>query len=400
MRRVKKFQGLAVACGAVVALAFLVGAWAAPAVAGEPLKIGASISTTGTYSKPGRYLQEGYLLWEKEVNERGGLLGRPVKMIIYDDKSEPATAVKLYEKLITDDKVDMVIGPYSSPITNAASVVSEKHKMVMFASMAATTSIWERGFKYLFMNISPAEVYLEGVLDIAAEKGLKTVAIINEDTLFSKAAAAGSAKIAQQKGLKVVFRDAYPKGTPDFSALLAKVKAVNPDVLLAGTYFDDAVAIARQMRELDVNPKMYGVTVGGDLPEFYDLLKTTAEYVYGSTQWESTLPYPGVKEFVEAYKKMWGHEPQYHGAAGYNGGLLVEKAIREAGSLDSDKLRNALLKMKTITMFGDYEVDERGFQIGHKMVLLQWIEGKRVVVWPKAVAQRAPAFPTPPWSKR
>ncbi len=385
---------------AIIGAVTLALAWAVAAGAAEPLNIGASISTTGTYSKPGNYTREGYLLWEKHVNERGGLLGRPVKMVIYDDKSEPATAVKLYEKLITEDKVDMVIGPYSSPITNAASVVSEKHKKLMVASLAATTSIWERGFKYLFMTISPAEVYLEGAIDIAAQKGLKTVAIINEDTLFSKAAASGSAKLAEQKGMKVVFREAYPKGTSDFSALLVKIKALNPDVLLGGTYFDDAVAISRQMKELDVNPKMYGITVGGDLPEFYDLLKKTAEYVYGSTQWEANLPFPGIKEFVESYKKMWGHDPQYHSAAGYNGPLILEKAIREAGSLDPDKLRSVLLKMKTTTLFGDYEVDERGFQIGHKMVLLQWIDGKRVTVWPKQVAQREPVFPTPPWNKR
>ena len=391
---------LSAGCAAVLGMVIAMAMGVAPAAAGEPLKIGASISTTGTYSKPGKYTQEGYLLWEKHVNERGGLLGRPVKMVIYDDRSEPATAVKLYEKLITEDKVDMVVGPYSRPITNAVSVVSEKHKKLMVASLAATTSIWERGFKYLFMTISPAEVYLEGAIDIAAQKGLKTVAIINEDTLFSKAAASGAGKLAEQKGMKVVFREAYPKGTSDFSALLIKIKALNPDVLLGGTYFDDAVAITRQMKVLDVNPKIYGVTVGGDLPEFYDLLKKTADYVYGSTQWEPSLPFPGIKEFVESYKKMWGHDPQYHSAAGYNGPLILEKAVREAGSLDPDKLRGVLLKMKTTTMFGDYEVDERGFQIGHKMVLLQWMDGKRVTVWPKPVAQREPVFPTPPWSKR
>jgi branched-chain amino acid transport system substrate-binding protein len=385
---------------AILALAVGTAIWAAPAAAGEPLKIGASISSTGTYSKPGKYTQEGYLLWEKQVNERGGLLGRPVKMIIYDDKSDPATSVKLYEKLITEDKVELVVGPYSSPVTNAASVVSEKHKMPMVASLAATTSIWERGFKYLFMTISPAEVYLEGVVDIAAQKGLKTVAVINEDTLFSKAAAAGGAKLAEQRGMKVVFRDAYPKGTSDFATVLSKIKAANPDVLLVGSYFDDAVAIARQMKELDVNPKMYGVTVGGDLPEFYQQLGKTAEYVYGSTQWEASLPFAGIKEFVEAYKKMWNHEPVYHSAAGYNGVLILEKAIREAGSLDRDKLRDILLKMKTTTIFGNYQVDERGFQIGHKMVIIQWLDGKKVPVWPKDVAEREAVYPTPPWSKR
>src|SRR5215472_3712703 len=257
----------------VVAAAF--AAWAAPIQAQE-LRVGASISLTGTYAKPGKYTQEGYLLCEKDINDKGGLLGKQVKFVIYDDKSEPPTAIKLYEKLITEDKVELVMGPYSSPVTNAASTVSEKYQKLMMASLAATTSIWERGYKYLFMTISPAEVYLEGLVDLAVQHGLKTIAVINEDTLFSKAAASGTIELAMKKGMQVVFQEAYPKGTTDFTPLLIKIKSLNPDVIAAGSYFDDAVATSRQMKELDVNPKMYGVTVGGDLPEFYQLLGKTA----------------------------------------------------------------------------------------------------------------------------
>jgi branched-chain amino acid transport system substrate-binding protein len=383
----------------VVLLALLVAGLAAPLEAQE-IKVGASISLTGTYAKPGKYTQEGYLLCEKDINDRGGLVGRKVRFTIYDDRSDPATAIKLYEKLITEDKVDLVLGPYSSPVTNAASTVSEKYKKVMMATLAATTSIWERGFKYLFMTISPAEVYLEGLVDLAAERGLKSIAVINEDTLFSKAAAKGTIELAKKKGMQVVFHEAYPKGTTDFSALLIKIKSLNPDVIAAGSYFDDAVATTRQMKELDVNPRMYGVTVGGDLPEFYDLLKKTAEYVYGSSQWEKTLPYPGIKEFVANYEKMWNREPGYHAAAAYGGCQIFAEAVKRANSLDSDKIREQLLKLKTTTIFGDYEVDERGFQIAHKMVLHQWQDGKKVVVWPASVAGGKPLYPTPPWSRR
>src|SRR6185295_4343491 len=176
--------------GTILAAAALLG-WTSPAGAQE-LRVGASISLTGTYAKPGKYTQEGYLLCEKQINDKGGLLGKQIKFVVYDDKSEPPTAIKLYEKLITEDKVELVMGPYSSPVTNAASTVSEKYKKLMMASLAATTSIWERGYKYLFMTISPAEVYLEGLVDLAAQNGLKTIAVINEDTLFSKAAANGT----------------------------------------------------------------------------------------------------------------------------------------------------------------------------------------------------------------
>src|SRR5712664_815191 len=257
-----------------LALVALVADSALPAAAQGPIRIGASLSLSGTYAKLGKNQHEGYQQCEKELNAKGGLLGRKIQFVVYDDQSLPATAVRLYEKLITEDKVDGVMGPYSSPVTEAAANVTEKYKEVMVSPLAATTSIFRKGRKYIFMVISPAEVYLEGLVDIAAKRGLKTVAVVNEDTLFSKAAASGAVEMAKKKGLQLVLQEAYPKGNTDFSALLVKLKAANPDIIAAATYFDDAVAITRQMRELNVNPKMFAVTVGGDIPEFYTLLKT------------------------------------------------------------------------------------------------------------------------------
>jgi branched-chain amino acid transport system substrate-binding protein len=383
---------------ALVAIGLLTDAL--PIQAQTPIKIGASLSLTGTYAQPGSYQKEGYELCAEHLNAKGGMLGRKVEFVMYDDQSTPATAVRLYEKLITEDKVDAVMGPYSSPITEAVANVSEKYQKVLVSPLAATTSIFRKGRKYIFMVISPAEAYLEGLVDMAAKRGLKTVAIVNEDTLFTKASAVGVAEIAKKKGMQVVFQEAYPKGNTDFSALLVKMKAANPDVIAASTYFDDAVAITRQMKELNVNPKMYGVTVGGDLPKFYDLLKQNAEYVYGSTQWEASLPYPGQKEFVDAYQKKFGHEPVYHSAAGYAGCVIYAESVRRAGTLDSDKVREQLLKLETRTFFGDYKVDADGFQTAHKMVMFQWLDGKKVTVWPDELAGGKPRFPTPLWNQR
>jgi branched-chain amino acid transport system substrate-binding protein len=372
-----------------------------PVNAQTPIKIGASMSVTGTYAKPGTYQKQGYDVCIDELNAKGGILGRKVELVIYDDQSTPATAVRLYEKLITEDKVDAVMGPYSSAVSEAVANVTEKYKKVMVAPLAATTSIFKKGRKYIFMVITPAENYLDGLIDMAAKRGLKTVAIINEDTLFPKASAAGTAEAAKKRGMQVVLQEAYPKGNTDFSALLVKIKAANPDVIAAGTYFDDAVAITRQMKELNVNPKMFGLTVGGDLPEFYDLLKQNAEYTYGSTQWDESLPYPGQKEFLAAYKaKFKGQEPSYHTAAGYAGCLIYAEAVKKAGTLDADKVRDQLLKMEIKTAFGDYKVEPDGFQIAHKMVMLQWQDGKRIVVWPDDLANGKPRYPTPEWGKR
>jgi branched-chain amino acid transport system substrate-binding protein len=382
-----------------VALALAAGS-AVPATAQGPIRIGASLSLTGTYAKLGKNQHEGYQLCEKDLNAKGGLLGRKIQFVVYDDQSMPATAVRLYEKLITEDKVDAIMGPYSSPVTEAAVNVTEKYKKVMVAPLAATTSIFKKGRKYIFMVISPAEVYLEGLIDMAARRGLKTVAVVNEDTLFSKAAASGAVELAKKKGMQVVFQEAYPKGNTDFSALLTKLKATNADVLAAATYFDDAVALTRQMKELNVNPKMYGVTVGGDLPEFYDTLKQNAEYIYGATQWEHTLPYPGNQEWFDTYKKEFSHEPSYHSAAGYAGCLIYAEAAKRANSLDADRVREQLLKLEMRTIFGDYKVDADGFQVAHKMVTFQWQKEKKATVWPDDLAQGKPLFPTPPWTSR
>jgi branched-chain amino acid transport system substrate-binding protein len=382
-----------------VAIALAVGG-VVPATAQGPIRIGASLSLTGTYAKLGKNQHEGYQLCEKDLNAKGGLLGRKVQFVVYDDQSMPATAVRLYEKLITEDKVDAIMGPYSSPVTEAAVNVTEKYKKVMVAPLAATTSIFKKGRKYIFMVISPAEVYLEGLVDMAAKRGLKTVAVVNEDTLFSKAAASGAVELAKKRGLQVVYTEAYPKGNTDFSALLTKLKAANADVLAAATYFDDAVALTRQMKELNVNPKMYGVTVGGDLPEFYDTLKQNAEYIYGATQWEPTLPYPGNQEWFDAYKKEFGHDPSYHSAAGYAGCVIYAEAAKRANSLDADKVREQLLKLETRTIFGDYKVDADGFQVAHKMVTFQWQKEKKATVWPDELAKAKPLFPTPPWTSR
>jgi branched-chain amino acid transport system substrate-binding protein len=385
----------------------LVGAAAAVALFGiseaeaqAPIKIGASLSLTGTYAKPGTYQKEGYEVCADELNAKGGLLGRKVEFVMYDDQSSTQTAQRLYEKLITEDKVEAVMGPYSSGITESVAGISEKYKKVMVSPLAATTSIFRQGRKYIFMVISPAEFYLEGLVDMGAKRGLKTIAIINEDTLFPKATVVGTEELAKKRGLQVVLREAYPKGNTDFSALLVKIKAVNPDIIAAATYFDDAVAITRQMKELNVNPKMFGVTVGGDIPEFYTLLKQNAEYVYGSTQWDEVLPYPGQKEFLSAYQKRFKHEPSYHAAAGYAGCLIYAEAVKRAKSLDADPVRAELLKLKIRTAFGDYAVDQDGFQTAHKMVMIQWQDGKRVVVWPDDLASGKLRFPTPPWSQR
>ncbi len=395
-------------------LATLLTSFFATAEAQRPIWIGVSVGVTGQFAALGQNQVRGHQLCTKDANSKGGVLGRKVELILEDDQSQAANAVRIYEKLLTEDRVDAVLGPYSSPITEAVADVTERYRMPMIATGAATTSIFKKGRKYAFMLLSPAEVYLEGLVDLAAKKGLRTFAVIFEDTIFPKAIAQGAADLAKKHGLQVALIESYPKGTTDFAAIVAKVKAVNPDVLGAATYFQDAVAITRQLKELDANPRMYGVTVGGDLPKFYETLGKAAEFVYGATQWEPDLvtlraggmipiarQYPGAREFVEEHRKEFpGADLSYHTAQGYASCQILLEAIKRAGSLGGDKIRDVLLKLDFNSVYGRFQVDQDGFQVAHKMVMFQWQDAKKAIVWPDDLAPGKPRFPTPPWSQR
>ena len=397
----------------VLAAAFL--AARSPAVGQTPsMRIGVSVGTSGQYAALGQNQVRGHQLCVKDANEKGGALGRKIELLVEDDQSQPAVAVRLYEKLITQDKVDAVLGPYSSPITEAVADLVERHKLPMVATGAATTSIFRKGRKFVFMLLSPAEVYLEGFVDVAAKRGLRTLALIYEDTIFPKAIAQGAAEMARRKGFQAVRLESYPKGTTDFGPVLQKIAAANPDALGAATYFEDSIAITRQAKELNLNVRMFGVTVGGDLPKFHETLGKAAEFVYGASQWEPDLvtlragglipiarQYPGAREFVEAHTREFpGTGISYHTAQGYAACQVLLEAIKRAGSVDGEKVRAALARLDMHTAFGAFKVDGDGFQIAHRMVMFQWQDGKKVIVWPEELAPGKPRFPTPPWSQR
>src|SRR5262245_23682737 len=380
-----------------LATASVVGTTGA-SLAQQPIQLGASISITGRDAVQGGYVREGYLLCQKHVNEKGGVLGRPIQLVIHDDASEGQAAIRIYEKLIMEDKVDAVLGPYGSPITEAVADVTERHRKVMVAPAAGTTAIWEKGRRYLIMVLSPLEASTEGTIDLAARNGLKTIGVVG--ALARPAIAKGALEVAKKKGLEVVLHDMFPIGTTDFSAILSKVKSAKPDALVVGAPPADAIAITRQMRELDVNVKMYGVTPGGSFPDYQNALGKTAEFVYAGSYWDAGLPYPGNQEFVAAYQKEFSRAPASNSASSYAGCQLVVDAVKRAGSLDSDRVRGEILKLKTKTVFGDFAVDERGYQIGHKAITVQWQDGKAVVIWPDEAATGKPRFPTPPWGQR
>jgi len=390
---------LSVVCLASVSVIGLWGPWAA---AEQSIRIGTSLSITGKqYSAQAGYCREGYLLCQKHVNAERGAIGRQIELVIYDDGSDEKMAARNYEKLITEDKVDAVLGPYGSAITEAVADVTEKHRMLMIAPTAGTSSIWEKGRRYLIMMLSPVEGQPEGLLDLAARNGFTRVAVIKLDGLVANAQAKGASEWAKKKGLELVFAETYPTATADFSDILKRVKAATPDVLMAASVrLDDLVKITRQMREVDLNVKMFSSVPYGLLPDYYKQLGKEAEFVYSGSFWDTGLPYPGNREFVAAYEKEFNRAPSVQSAASYAGCRLLVETIRQTTSLESDKIRDALLALRTKTVLGDFAVDDRGFQIAHQAITIQWQDGRQMTVWPDEVVSAKPRLPTPPWTER
>jgi branched-chain amino acid transport system substrate-binding protein len=371
----------------------------APA-ATEPIKVGASLSLTGQYERTGKDLQQAYDLWVEHVNAKGGLMGRKVDLKVYDDQSQPETAAKLYEKLITDDKVDLLMGPYSTAVTLTATTATEKAKFPMLAAGASGSQIWGRGYKYVFGFYSQAPTYSDGALEMAKAKGHKTVALVNEDTAFPIDVVKGAEAKAKALGLEVVFAEKYAKGTTDFSTLVAKLKAKNPDVLIGGTYLPDSTGIIRAAKDAGWTAKLMFFTVGPALPDFGKNMGKDAAFILGNTEWESIIKAPGIDKFIADYTAKYKTAPGYHAAGGYASGQVLEAVVEKAKSLDREKLREAYATVETETVFGPYKVDAEGRQVGKPNFMIQWQDDKRQVVWPEKFATAPAQLPVPAWNSR
>lgn len=364
--------------------------------------IGGAISLTGQYAEPAGRQANSIKLWVDEVNARGGLLGHKVVLRLLDDKSDTQTSIKLYEKLITEDKVDLVLGPYSSGITEAVANVTERYKMPFVAYGASSTPIWEKGRKFIFNIVAPAESFQKGGVYLAKQIGVTKAAVIGQDSLFPRQSGAGAKEWAKKLGIEVVLEENYPAKQTDFTALLQKISAAGAEAVFSNSYFADAAAQLRQMRELNINFKLFSSTVGPALPNFPEQLGPTADYVLGFSLWEplpTVLGYPGMKEFIEQYEKRYHEKPNYHAGSAYGALQVTEAAVKKAGGFDGEKLREALATIDVQTVFGRYKVDAKGMN-SHEGLTFQILKGKRRVVWPEKWAETKPELPMPEWSKR
>jgi branched-chain amino acid transport system substrate-binding protein len=375
------------------------------------LRFGAAVALTGANSNEGKLTQDGYNFWKKTVNDAGGLtVGTQRYMVdikVYDDESSPDTSAKLTEKLITDDKVNFVLGPYGTSQTLSASAVTEKYKMPMVEANGAAEAIFNRGFRYVFSPMTPAKFYLRGIVDACLDKDptIKTIALLADNDAFSVEVADGTQSYAKEKGLTVVYYEKVPADTKDVSAQLTQIKPKNPDLFISSGHYASAALVMKQSKELKFNPKAFGFSVGPALPQFTDSLKADAEYVFGGTQWTPSLKFQDEQfgtaaDYATKFKAFAGYDPAYQNAESTCAGQCFQQAIAKAGSIDSEKVRDALATLQFKSFFADVKFDSRGINVDKPMAAEQIQNGKKVTVWPKEAASGDIKYPTPPWDKR
>ncbi len=356
---------------------------------GNVVVMGGTVSQTGRYVEPAGRIHNGQKLYVEEMNAGGGLLGHKVELKIYDDKSDRRTAIELYQKLITEDKVDLVLGPYSSTLADAVANIMERYKRPFIPPGASSPVIWQRGRKYVFSNpIVIAQDRQKGALHLAAQIGVKRIAVIGEGSLFPRQATEGVLEWAKMLGLKVVLVESYRKGQTDFIAVLKRIEKSGAEAIFSNGYYNDTVAQVRQLRELDINVKMFAATVGPALPKFVEELGSVAEYVVGNSQWEPKpiLGHPGIKEFIGNYERRFGKTPNYHAAGGYSALQIFAAAVKRAGRFDPEKVREALASIEVQAIRGRWKANEQGLSTIEGLTI-QIQNGKRVIVSPAHQAE-------------
>ena len=370
----------------------------APAISAEnPIKVGATVSLEGKYVETSRMIKYGYEMWESQVNQKGGILGRKVELILYDDKSRPDLVRKYYSKLIEEDGVELVLSPYGTPLTLVASEITEKHKKVMIACGSAAAKPWERGFKYLFGIYALADRYFISFHDVIARRGFKTVAIVHEDNVFNIAIGNAAARWAERFGLQVIYKKSFTDGNAQLPSIIKNLKDKNADGVIFSAYPPDSYMFIDELKRENYKPRALGMTIVPTYPQFYQKVGAFAEGIFGISQWESDerIPFPGTKKFISDFKEFTGQIPSYHAGSAFAECQLLEQAIRKANEINHEKIREYIYALDTMTVIGRFKVDHTGRQIGHNPILIQWQNGKKEIVHPRKMKTKDPVFSLP-----
>ncbi|MCG5214051.1 amino acid ABC transporter substrate-binding protein [Streptosporangium sp. KLBMP 9127] len=373
-----------------------------------PVKVGISLPLTGDFSEPGKGVQEGYQVWADQVNKAGGLLGRKVELLFRDDASDPNRVVSDYESMITQDKVNLVFGPFSTRLVIPAAEVAESYDMLFVEPAGAAKEVFEQGFKNLFYA-APAVAddhynYLaEYIIALPADRRPKTAAYASLDDPFAQGTAYGLRDKLAAAGIKTVADEVYPPETTDFAPIAAKIAAAKADIVVGGTQFEDSVGLVRALQELGSQPKLAAFSTGPTLQEFPEAVGGAVEHILSPVGWSVSSGFSGNDAFVKRYKEMFKNEPNEDAANGYTVGQIVEAAVKAVGCVDpvaecQGKLADHIRGGKFDTIVGPLTFDDQGRPEAAHMIQ-QYVDGKVEIVLPEgSKAQTSKlVFPKKEW---
>lgn len=408
----KGFGAVAVAAAFALAAGYGTGARAE----GDTIVLGAAVSQTGKYATNGKHTANGYDLAIERINKMGGVKigdkSYQLSVKYYDDESDAARAAELTERLVNQDGIKFILGPYGSPITAAMAPITEKYKVPMVEGNGASRGIFSKGYRYVFAVLSTSDQYLSSAVDLAAEKAQEagkdpselTLALAMGDDNFSQDVRAGILEAAKKYNMKVVIDDKLPDAFTDMSATLTKVKAVRPDVLLVSGHDKGALTASRQIAEMRVYAPMLAMT-HCDSADIIGEIGAGAAFTLCASQWAPSLSYTGkwmgsAEDYKKDFTEKFGYEPPYQAAESTASVLTFADAFERAGSLDTAKVRDAIAATDLETFFGRIDFDETGKNIAKPMVLFQVLDGEYAVVAPTKWATSKAVYPAPTWDDR
>ena len=376
-----------------------------PGPATAPIRIGGSLSLTGSWGEAGRWVKGGYDAWLEEINKRGGLLGRSVQMIVYDNESNTDKAVTYYERAITIDKVDLLFGGIPG-VTNVAVVpLAEKYGKV-FVGMGGHMKSFEQGYTYVFASpplmADWSYLSLTGVVDALIPRAdwPKSMAVLTMNSVTGLSGRTPMIKAAEERGIKVVVDETYNLPLSDATPLVSKAKGKGAEVLCCFSVFDDGAMIMRAAKALRYNPKIIWQLVASKVPAWMKELGEDGNHVLTDTPWAADLLYPGNSQINQGAKERLGipHPPDFYGL-GYCWMKTLELAVQGAGTLDNKQIRDYLRSHKFDLPYGRGIIfDNRGLPPPFCFTF-QTTTGQNRLVWPKEVATAKLVYPRPPWSK-
>jgi len=370
----------------------------------KPIVIGISLPLTGDFSQPGGEARRGYEVWADQVNKAGGLLGRQVQLKIVDDASNQDTVVSDYTKLITQDKVDLVLGTFSSLLNFPASAVAEKNSMVFVEPAGGSPKMFTRGFKYLFFAqqaTAPhqADVFVEWIKSLPEGQKPKTAAYPTQDDPFAAPVIESMQKQLEALGVHTVFSSTYPPDTTNFQSIASAIAAAKPDLIAQGAVFEDGVGLIRSLQQLNYSPKMmFQTSAPSNASQYSDGIgEKNTEGIFYTVSWNEKATTPGNDKFVAEYAKRYnGGIPAEDAADAYAAAQVVQAAVEKVGSLDQNKLAEYLHANEVESILGPLAWDETGAPT-KQFLLGQWQSGAPEIVAPKDAATVDTAVAKTPW---